>query len=77
MNKLNKCSVCHSKTIPKNITYTQWHKGELIAVENVPAEVCQNCGEEYFSPDIVGKIQKVIELHSSSKTIKVPVFQLP
>ena len=73
---MNKCSVCHSQTITKNITYTQWYQEELIAVENVPAEVCQNCGEEYFSPGVVDKIQKVIELHHSSKTIKVPVFQL-
>ena len=74
MNK--KCSACHSETISKNITYTQWYQGELIAVENVPADVCQNCGEEYFSPDIVDKIQKVIKLHRSSRTIQVPVFQL-
>ncbi len=73
---MNKCSVCHSQTVSKNITYTQWYKGELIVVENVPSEVCQNCGEEYFSPNTVDKIQKVIELHHTSKTIKVPVFQL-
>ncbi len=73
---MNKCSVCHSETVSKNITYTQWHKDELIAVENVPADVCKNCGEEYFAPDIVDKIQKVIEQHHASRTIKVPVFQL-
>lgn len=73
---MNKCSVCHSQTVTKNIRYTQWYKDELIIVENVPAEVCQNCGEEYFAPDIADKIQKVIELHHASKTIKVPVFQL-
>lgn len=73
---MNKCSVCHNQTVSKNITYTQWYKGELIVVENVPSEVCQNCGEEYFSPNTVDKIQKVIELHHTSKTIKVPVFQL-
>ena len=73
---MNKCSVCHSETTAKNITYTQWYQGTLIAVENVPAEVCQNCGEEYFLPGIVDKIQRVIELHHTSKTIKVPVFQL-
>jgi len=74
---MNKCSVCHSETTSKHITYTQWYKGELVAVENVPSDVCPNCGEEYFSPDIVDKIQEVIELHHSSKTLKVPVFQLP
>ena len=73
---MNKCSACNSQTTAKKITYTQWFNGELIVVENVPADVCQNCGEEYFSPATVDKIQKVIESHHVSKTIKVPVFQL-
>ena len=73
---MNKCSVCHSKTISKTITYTQWYKGKLIAVENVPAEVCTKCGEEYFSSDVADKIQKAIESHRLSKTLDVPVYQL-
>jgi YgiT-type zinc finger domain-containing protein len=56
--------------------YTQWYRGELVAVENVPAEVCENCNEEYFSPETVDKLQIAIELHRSYKTIQVPVFQL-
>ena len=73
---MNKCSVCHSETISKTIIYTQWYNGELIAVENVPADVCQNCGEEYFSPNVADKIQEVIELHNVSRTLEVPVYQL-
>ena len=73
---MNKCSVCHSKTISKDITYTQWYKDKLIAVENVPAEVCSTCGEEYFSPDVADNVQKAIESHSISRTLKVPVYQL-
>ena len=47
---MNTCSACHGKTTQKYITYTQWYHGKLVAVENVPAEVCENCNEEYFSP---------------------------
>ena len=73
---MNKCSVCHSKTSNKLITYTQWHQEKLIAVENVVAEVCDNCGEEYFSPDTVEKIQNVINNNKITRTMNVPVFQL-
>ena len=73
---MNVCSVCHGKTIQKFITYTQWYQGELVAVENVPADVCENCNEEYFSPVTVDKLQIAIELHRSYKIMKVPVFQL-
>ncbi|TLD42064.1 MAG: hypothetical protein JETT_1632 [Candidatus Jettenia ecosi] len=48
----------------------------MVAVENVPAEVCENCNEEYFSSETVDKLQHAIELHRSYKTIQVPVFQL-
>ena len=73
---MNKCSVCHSAVIPKTITYTQWYNGKLVAVENVQAEVCQTCGEEYFPTDVADKIQKVIESHNVSKTFEVPVYEL-
>lgn len=73
---MNKCSVCHSEIVSDTIVYTQWYKGKLIAVQDVPAEVCPTCGEEYFSPEVADKIQKVIESHNSITTIKVPVYQL-
>ncbi|MBI1871695.1 MAG: type II toxin-antitoxin system MqsA family antitoxin [Chlamydiae bacterium] len=72
---MNECSVCHGKTDLKEITYTQWYRNRLIAVENVPASICENCGEEYFSPEVVDKLQKVIEADHASKTLKVPVFR--
>ncbi|MCF6156691.1 MAG: type II toxin-antitoxin system MqsA family antitoxin [Candidatus Brocadia sp.] len=61
LNNMNTCSVCHGKTIQKYITYTQWYQGELVAVEHVPAEVCENCNEEYFSPETVDKLQNTID----------------
>ncbi len=72
---MNTCSICHGELTTTTITYTQWFKGELIAVENVPASVCHHCGEEYFSPEIVDKLQKVVEFHHTSRTMRVPVFQ--
>ena len=73
---MNKCSVCHGETVSKNITYTQWYKGKLVVIENVPAEVCPICGEEYFSSEVAGRIQEAIRSHGASKTIEVPVYQL-
>lgn len=73
---MDQCSVCHNKTIYKKITYIQWYKGHLVAVENVPAEICQNCGEEYFSPDVADEVQKKIKSDSAPKTIEIPVYQL-
>ena len=73
---MKECSVCHSKLVYKKITYIQWYHKKLVAVENVPADTCQNCGEEYFAPDTVDRIQKTIELNHISKKIELPIFQL-
>ena len=71
---MGKCSVCHNGTISKIITYSQWFKEKLVAVENVPAEICPVCGEEYFSPSVADKIQEAIESYRTCKTLEVPVY---
>ena len=73
---MNNCSICHSKTLHKNITYTQWYKDGMVAVENVPADVCPICGEQYFSPEVVDRIQRAIEAQHLSRTLAVPVYEL-
>lgn len=73
---MNKCSACHHQINTRKIIYTQWYEGKLVAVEDVPAEVCPNCGEEYFSPEVANEVQKAIESQHSTKTLAVPVFHL-
>jgi len=74
---MNQCSVCHSQTVHQLVTYIQWYEGKLVLVENVPAEICPNCGEQYFSPEVADKVQHAITAQTSSKTLSVPVFSLP
>ncbi|MDI6732760.1 MAG: type II toxin-antitoxin system MqsA family antitoxin [Planctomycetota bacterium] len=73
---MSKCSLCHNELAHRNILYLQWCQEKLVAVENVPADVCPNCGEEYFSPEVVNQLQKVIETNHYSRTMEIPVFQL-
>ena len=53
-------------------------KGEKIIVfEDVPAEVCQQCGEVYFSPEVLEKMDAVTMGEEEPKaTISVPIFSL-
>lgn len=56
-----------------------WGK-EPIALNNVPALVCQQCGEEYFDAKteqaIDKKIQAVLKAKASFKKMTVPVVSL-
>jgi len=54
------CNVCHGRLEHKLVNYTQWYEGRLIVIENVPAWVCEQCGETYYDPDVVERIQNLI-----------------
>ena len=55
-----------------------WGK-ELIALNDVPALVCQQCGERYFdakvSQQIEERIQSALKRKTSIETIDVPIVQ--
>lgn len=71
------CYFCGGKTKKQFVVYSKWHKSELIAIENVPAEVCEQCGEQYFSPKTVKDLQKIIwSKKKPAKTINIPLFDL-
>ncbi len=44
----------------RKVTYTLEVKGQLIAVENVPARVNAETCEQLFSPDTVERMQRLI-----------------
>ena len=76
----NKCSVCKTKLIKKNIIYTQELEGKVYVVSDVPALVCSQCGEQYLAPETVDKIQEVIEKGEQNKLKpiqQIPVFHFP
>ncbi len=61
--------------IETHVTYTIKHKGKFYIIENVPARVCQETGDEYFSPETVEHIQKFIKEHRKpDRMIETPVY---
>ncbi len=47
--------------IETQVTYTLNRQGKFYIIENVPARVCQETGDEYFSPETVEHIQNCIK----------------
>lgn len=74
---MNTCPVCHSKMEHQMTTFTQWVEGRLIVIENVPAWVCEQCGETFYDPDIVERIQNIVwSDEAPTRTIETPVYDL-
>lgn len=73
----DQCAVCKSNLTYQQVTYTQWYKGKLIVIENVPAWVCEQCGETYYDPAVVDQIQTLIWSGAAPvRTIQTPVYDL-
>ncbi len=62
--------------VERKITYTLEMKGKLIVIENVPARVNLETGEQLFSPETVERLQTMVwEQRKPSRVMQVPVFE--
>ncbi len=55
--------------------------GGIVIIRNVPALVCDKCGEKYFSADVSRKIDTVMDQYHAGKlksnTISATEVELP
>lgn len=52
-----KCIVCNNgETRPGTTTVTFHRAGQTVVVNEVPAEVCENCGEAYVSEEVTATV---------------------
>lgn len=57
-----KCVVCKTgETQSGGATVTMVRAGTTVVFRDVPAQVCENCGEEYVSENITGELLKKAE----------------
>lgn len=58
------------------VTYTLEMDGKFFIIENVPARVCVETGEQFFSPETVERLQQTIwGQEKPKKTIETPVYE--
>lgn len=51
------CVICkHGTTRPGFVTVTLERNGCAIILRNVPADVCDNCGEYYLSEEVTNQV---------------------
>jgi len=57
-----KCVICKSgETEEGHATVTLQRGQSTIIIKDVPAQVCENCGEYYLSEDISAKVMALAE----------------
>lgn len=62
--------------IETEVTYTLELEGRFYIVEHVPARVCQETGEQFFSPETVERIQSLIRgQEKPARVVETPVYE--
>jgi YgiT-type zinc finger domain-containing protein len=53
------CVICKSGgTVPGKVTVTLQRGETVIVIRDVPAEVCENCGEYYLDDAVASKVYR-------------------
>ena len=62
--------------INTEVTYTLEYGGKFFLVEHVPARVCVETGEQFFSPETVEHLQRLIKGQGKpAKIVETPVYE--
>ena len=59
---MKKCNFCGSEEFSeKRINYIYQRNGKILLVPNTPAEVCDQCGMEYYEGKVLEEIERQFE----------------
>ena len=62
--------------VEAKVTYTIEHDGRFYIIEHVPARVCKETGEQFFSPETVEHLHALIKgKQKPVKLIETPVYE--
>ena len=73
----HKCHFCGGRVTEKKVTFDyRWGEEFIAVLKNVPAGVCQACGEQYYKAEIVKRMEKAVQSRKKVKEfIRVPVLE--
>lgn len=74
----HRCRLCGGKVSEQKITVDyRWGEDLVTVIKNVPAGVCEACGEQYFKAEIVKAMERAAGSKKKPKEVlKVPVREL-
>jgi YgiT-type zinc finger domain-containing protein len=64
------------RLVDRLVTYSIEYGGRLVIIENVPARVDPETGEQFFSPETVEQLQAIVwSGRQPDRVMQTPVFQ--
>ena len=70
-----KCIFCGGKLETRKVTFVYDYDNDYFLIENVPAEVCLQCGEKTYAPDVTDDLIAFSKKRRKPvRSVEVPVF---
>lgn len=74
--RMDQCDLCSGELNPGKTTLDIWHDSKLIIIQDISADVCEQCGEAYLTPGISEKLDQFLaEYHKYKPKRYIPVPQ--
>ncbi len=72
-----KCTIqgCPGEYEEKTIVHTVRHKGNVLVIDHVPAEVCSVCGDVLLKPETVEHIERLLSETQKQPAGTVPLYE--
>jgi len=62
--------------VERRVRYTLEHEGKIYIVENVPARVNEETGEQFFAPATVERLQgTILGQRKPDRVVETPVYE--
>jgi YgiT-type zinc finger domain-containing protein len=68
-----KCGICKAETEKRFISYTEDSAGSVIVVRNVPANVCTECGNVWYTGAVSAHIEEIVDAIIKTANTEVAV----
>lgn len=74
------CANCGEETRSENVKSAFWQDGQLFVIEDIPAQVCDRCKEQYYDDQTVAQLELLraggLRPEHAVSELQVPVFSL-
>jgi YgiT-type zinc finger domain-containing protein len=75
--QMQHCYFCKGKVVSKRVRHIHEWGERVFIFKDVQADVCQQCGEVYFGPEALKRMDEVVLGNQPAATqLSVPVFSL-
>ena len=69
-----KCGICKAEMEEMSVSYIEDVEQGVIVIRHVPAHVCTECGNTWYSGTIAAQLEKIVEKAASSAGSEVSVI---